>query len=71
MGVDGIYQEPLVQVLLYLGLSLNKDQNVNTSIDGECGIHALIPGHPTNANLWYELYVRYVNSEYYYQNSSK
>jgi hypothetical protein len=32
---------------------------VNTSIDGKSGKRrALMPGHPTNANLWFELYQR-------------
>jgi hypothetical protein len=29
---------------------------VKASIDGENTTHALIPGHPTNANLWFDLY---------------
>jgi hypothetical protein len=29
---------------------------VNASIDGKNTTHALIPGHPTNANLWFDLY---------------
>jgi ankyrin repeat protein len=55
---NGLYHEPLVQVLLYLGLSMDKDQTVNTSIDGETVKRALIPGQPLNANLWFELYQR-------------
>jgi hypothetical protein len=54
----GLYHEPLEQVLLYLGISLTKDQTVNKSIDGNTVTRALIPGHPTNANLWFELYKR-------------
>jgi hypothetical protein len=53
---NGLYHEPLEQVLLYLGLSMHKNQTVNKSIDGKSTPRALIPGHPTNANLWYELY---------------
>jgi hypothetical protein len=56
LGDNGIYQEPLEQVLLYLGLSMDKNQTVNVSIDGATVKRALIPGHPTNANLWFELY---------------
>jgi hypothetical protein len=52
---DGMHDEPLEQVLLYLGLSMHKNQTVNTSIDGKDTARALIPGHPTNANLWFEL----------------
>jgi ankyrin repeat protein len=55
-GDKGLYHEPLEQVLLYLGMSMTKDQTVNKSIDGKSVTRALIPGHPTNANLWYELY---------------
>jgi hypothetical protein len=56
-GDYGLYHEPLEQVLLYLGLSMNKNQTVNTSIDGKSSKRrALMPGHPTNANLWFKLY---------------
>jgi hypothetical protein len=58
-GDCGLYHEPLEQVLLYLGLSMKKDQTVNTSIDGKSGVaRALIPMHPINTNLWFELYKR-------------
>jgi hypothetical protein len=58
-GDYGLYHEPLEQVFLYLGLSMKKNQTVNASIDGKSGVkRALIPGHPTNANLWFELYQR-------------
>jgi hypothetical protein len=56
---NGLYHEPLEQVLFYLGLSMDKNQTVNKSIDGEtAAIRAMVPGHPTNANLWYQLYQR-------------
>jgi hypothetical protein len=58
-GDNGLYHEPLEQVLLYLGLSMKKNQTVNASIDGKSGVtRALIPGHLLNANLWFELYQR-------------
>jgi hypothetical protein len=45
--------------LEYLGLSMTKNQVVNTSIDGGeegCVKRALIPGHLPNANLWFSKY---------------
>jgi hypothetical protein len=57
-GDYGVYHEPLEQVLLYLGLSMKKNQTANSSIDGKTIRRALIPGHPINANLWFELYQR-------------
>jgi hypothetical protein len=56
LGNNGIYQEPLERALEYLGLSMHKDQAVNTSIDGTERKRALIPGHVLNAKLWYDTY---------------
>jgi ankyrin repeat protein len=56
LGQMGIYQEPLERTLEYLGLSMSKDQVVNTSIDGEAVKRALIPGHLLNANHWFNKY---------------
>jgi hypothetical protein len=55
LNENGIYQEPLERVLQYLGMSMNKDQVVNMSIDG--GVRrALIPGHLLNASHWFDKY---------------
>jgi hypothetical protein len=52
LGQMGIYQEALERTLESLGLSMIKDQEVNTSIDGEAVRRALIPGHLLNASHW-------------------
>jgi hypothetical protein len=56
LGQMGIYQEPLERTLEYLGLSMSKNQVVNTSIDGEDIKRALSPGHLLNANHWFDKY---------------
>jgi hypothetical protein len=52
----GIYQESLERALEYMGLSMNKDQVVNASIDGEAIKRALIPSHVLNAAMWHDKY---------------
>jgi hypothetical protein len=56
LGQMGIYQEPLERALEYMGLSMNKDQVVNASIDGEEVKRALIPFHVLNAEMWQDKY---------------
>jgi hypothetical protein len=48
---DGMYHEPLEQMLLHLETSMKKNQTVNKSIDGKSVNRALISGHPINVNL--------------------
>jgi hypothetical protein len=58
-GDNDIYQEPMERVLEYLGMSMSKDQVVNTSIDGgeeEGAKRALLPSHLLNANHWFDKY---------------
>jgi ankyrin repeat protein len=55
-GGKGIYQEPLERVLEYLGMSMNKDQIVNTSIDGEQVRRVLKRGDLRSAEQWYNRY---------------
>jgi hypothetical protein len=56
LGEHGIYQEPLERVLEYMGMSMNIDQVVNRSIDGDSKRRALIPGNVLEANHWHEEY---------------
>jgi ankyrin repeat protein len=61
LGENGIYQEPLERVLEYMGLSINKDQVVNASIDVNGKRRALIPGNVLEANHWHEEYTKAVS----------
>jgi hypothetical protein len=58
LGENGIYQEPLERVLQYMGLSMDIDQVVNRSIDGDTKRRALLPGNVLEANHWHEEYTR-------------
>jgi hypothetical protein len=54
LGQMGIYQEPLERTLEYLGMSMNKDQVVNTSIDGAIKRRALLPGNVLESIHWHD-----------------
>jgi hypothetical protein len=56
LGENGIYQEPLERVMEYMGMSMNVDQVVNRSIDGDIKRRALLPGNVLEANHWHEQY---------------
>jgi hypothetical protein len=43
-------------VLEYMGLSMDIDQVVNESIDGDTKRRALLPGNVLEANHWHEEY---------------
>jgi hypothetical protein len=63
-GDNGINQEPMERVLEYLGMSMNKDQIVNTSIDGEDDARRVLKrGDWRSAELWYTRYYEVVRLE--------
>jgi ankyrin repeat protein len=55
-GGIGMRGAPLKQVLLYLGMSTEKNQTVNKSIDRKRVKRALIPRQPINANMWFNVW---------------
>ena len=56
LNSHGLYHECLERVLQYLGLSMSKDQTVNSSIDCQDVKRALLPGHLLSANHWFNKY---------------
>jgi hypothetical protein len=50
LGLNGLYQEALEQVLQYLGLSISASQVAH---GGLCALRVLLPNCARNANHWF------------------